>query len=52
MKNIAIITPVECNKTTLKEYLENNFKLDNKTSIIISNLVVKEENNKVYKLKK
>ena len=50
-KNIAIITPTERNKMTLKEYLEKeSYNLENKKSII--NINNKEENNKVYKLKK
>lgn len=50
-KNIAIITPAERNKMTLREYLEKeSSNLENKKSII--NINNKEENNKVYKLKK
>jgi len=49
--NIAIITPVERNKMSLREYLEKeSTNLENKKSII--NINNKEENNKVYKLKK
>lgn len=53
-KNIAIITPAERNKMTLKEYLEKeSLNLENKNPISnISNHEIREENNKVYKLKK